>query len=68
MKATLFIGIRNSVRNRGTPLVPVVAAVLSAEEQARTGVTPDCARLSIGIGDVESVKADIEQALEVSQQ
>jgi len=68
VKATLFIGIRNSVRNCGTPLVLLVAAVLSAEEQAGTGVTPDCARLSIGIEDMENIKADIEQALEVSQQ
>jgi O-acetylhomoserine (thiol)-lyase len=36
---------------------------LTAEEQAATGVTPDYVRLSIGIEDVEDIKADIDQAL-----
>lgn len=53
--------------NRRTPLAPLVATVLTAEEQAGTGVTPDCVRLSIGIEDVENIKADIQQALEASQ-
>lgn len=68
VKTTLFIGIRNSVKNRRTPLAPLVATVLTAEEQAGTGVTPDCVRLSIAIEDVENIKADIQQALEASQQ
>ena len=41
---------------------------LTAEEQAATGVTPDYIRLSIGIEDVEDIKADIDQALKASQQ
>ena len=41
---------------------------LTAEEQAETGVTPDYVRLSIGIEDVEDIKADIDQALKASQQ
>jgi O-acetylhomoserine (thiol)-lyase len=40
---------------------------LTAEEQAETGVTPDYIRLSIGLEDVEDIKADIQQALELSQ-
>ena len=40
---------------------------LTAEEQAATGVTPDYIRLSIGIEDVEDIKADIDQALKASQ-
>jgi O-acetylhomoserine (thiol)-lyase len=40
---------------------------LTAEEQATTGVMPDYVRLSIGLEDVEDIKADIEQALEKSQ-
>ena len=40
---------------------------LSASEQAETGVTPDYVRLSIGIEDVEDIKADIDQALKASQ-
>lgn len=40
---------------------------LTAEEQAKTGVTPDYVRLSVGIEDVADLKADIEQALEASQ-
>jgi O-acetylhomoserine (thiol)-lyase len=40
---------------------------LTAEEQAETGVTPDYVRLSIGLEDVEDIKADIEQALHASQ-
>ena len=41
---------------------------LTEEEQAATGVTPDYVRLSIGLEDVEDIKADIEQALKASQQ
>ncbi|MBW2500936.1 MAG: O-acetylhomoserine aminocarboxypropyltransferase/cysteine synthase [Deltaproteobacteria bacterium] len=40
---------------------------LTPEEQVQTGVTPEYVRLSIGIEDVEDIKADIEQALAVSQ-
>jgi O-acetylhomoserine (thiol)-lyase len=40
---------------------------LAPEEQAATGVTQDYVRLSIGIEDVEDIKADIDQALKQSQ-
>jgi len=36
---------------------------LTTEEQAETGVTPDYIRLSIGLENVEDLKADIDQAL-----
>jgi O-acetylhomoserine (thiol)-lyase len=36
---------------------------LTPEEQAATGVTADFLRLSVGIEDVEDIKADIDQAL-----
>jgi len=36
---------------------------LTPEEQASTGVTPDYVRLSIGLENVEDIKADINQAL-----
>ena len=36
---------------------------LSAKEQEATGVTTDYVRLSIGIENVEDIKADIDQAL-----
>ncbi|MFC1454115.1 O-acetylhomoserine aminocarboxypropyltransferase/cysteine synthase family protein [Verrucomicrobiota bacterium] len=36
---------------------------LTESEQLATGVTPDYIRLSIGIEDVEDIKADIDQAL-----
>ena len=36
---------------------------LTTEEQAATGVTADFLRLSVGIEDVEDIKADIDQAL-----
>lgn len=36
---------------------------LTAEEQAATGVTPEYIRLSIGIEDVEDIKADLDLAL-----
>ena len=39
---------------------------LSAEEQAATGVTQDYIRLSVGLEDVEDIKADIEQALAIA--
>jgi O-acetylhomoserine (thiol)-lyase len=41
---------------------------LTPEEQHATGVTPDYVRLSIGLEDAEDIKADIEQALQASQQ
>jgi O-acetylhomoserine (thiol)-lyase len=37
---------------------------LTPEEQRETGVTEDYIRLSIGIEDVEDIKADINQALQ----
>jgi O-acetylhomoserine (thiol)-lyase len=40
---------------------------LSSEELLESGVLPDYIRLSIGLEDVEYIKADIEQALQVSQ-
>jgi O-acetylhomoserine (thiol)-lyase len=36
---------------------------LSAKEQEATGVTDDYIRLSIGIENIEDIKADIDQAL-----
>jgi len=36
---------------------------LSREEQEETGVTADYIRLSVGLEDVEDIKADIDQAL-----
>jgi O-acetylhomoserine (thiol)-lyase len=39
---------------------------LTVAEQAQTGVTPDYIRLSIGLEDVEDIKADIEQALQAA--
>ena len=41
---------------------------LSAEEQIASGVTADFIRLSIGLENVKDIIADIEQALELSQQ
>ena len=38
-------------------------AQLTEAEQAETGVTPDYIRLSIGLEDIEDLKADIDQAL-----
>jgi O-acetylhomoserine (thiol)-lyase len=40
---------------------------LTPDEQAATGVTADYIRLSIGLEDVEDIRADIEQALQKSQ-
>jgi O-acetylhomoserine (thiol)-lyase len=39
---------------------------LTPEEQAETGTTPDYIRLSIGLEDVEDIKADIDQALQIA--
>jgi len=36
---------------------------LTPDEQARTGVTPEFVRLSIGIEDVGDIIADLDQAL-----
>ncbi len=40
---------------------------LGREEQAKTGVTPEYVRLSVGIEDVEDIIADLDQALRASQ-
>ncbi len=40
---------------------------LTPAEQKQTGVSPEYVRLSIGIEDVEDIKADIDQALAASQ-
>ncbi len=40
---------------------------LSAEEQEATGVSADYIRLSIGLENIEDLKADIDQALKASQ-
>jgi O-acetylhomoserine (thiol)-lyase len=41
-------------------------AQLTAEEQKETGVTQDYIRLSIGLENVEDIKADIDQALKLA--
>lgn len=41
---------------------------LSPAEQAATGVTADYIRLSIGLEDIEDIKADLEQAMRVAVQ
>jgi O-acetylhomoserine (thiol)-lyase len=41
---------------------------LTTEEQAAAGVTPEYVRLSIGIEDVADIKADLDQALKISQE
>jgi O-acetylhomoserine (thiol)-lyase len=41
---------------------------LAPAELEETGATPDYIRLSIGLEDLEDIKADIDQALKVSQQ
>jgi O-acetylhomoserine (thiol)-lyase len=41
---------------------------LTEAEQAETGVTPDYIRVSVGIEDIEDIKADLDQALRISQE
>lgn len=40
---------------------------LTAAEQLAVGVTPDFIRMSVGLENIEDIKADIEQALQASQ-
>jgi O-acetylhomoserine (thiol)-lyase len=40
---------------------------MSAEEQARAGVTPEMIRLSIGIEHIDDLIADLDQALAATQ-
>jgi O-acetylhomoserine (thiol)-lyase len=40
---------------------------LTPEEQAAAGVSPEYIRLSVGIEDVEDIRADLDQALKASQ-
>ena len=42
-------------------------ASLDIAEQAAAGVTDEFIRLSVGIEDVEDIKADLDQALKASQ-
>lgn len=37
---------------------------LSPEQQQTTGVTPDLIRLSVGLEDIEDLKADLKEAFE----
>jgi len=39
---------------------------LTAEEQKKTGVTPDAVRLAIGTEDIEDILADLQQALDAT--
>jgi len=39
---------------------------LTVEEQAKTGVTPDGVRLSVGTEDIEDIIADLKQALDAT--
>jgi O-acetylhomoserine (thiol)-lyase len=41
---------------------------LTEEEQFSTGVTPEYVRASVGIEDIEDIKADFDQALKASQE
>lgn len=41
---------------------------LTEEEQSSTGVSPDLIRLSVGIEDIRDILADLENALNLSQQ
>jgi O-acetylhomoserine (thiol)-lyase len=41
---------------------------LTEKEQADTGVTADYIRVSVGIEDIEDIKADLDQALRISQE
>jgi O-acetylhomoserine (thiol)-lyase len=41
---------------------------LSVEDQFSTGVTPEYIRVSVGIEDIEDIKADFDQALKASQE
>ncbi len=41
---------------------------LTPEEQEETGVTPDFIRLSVGLEDIEDIKADLDQALKKSSE
>jgi O-acetylhomoserine (thiol)-lyase len=38
------------------------------EDQFSTGVTPEYIRVSVGIEDIEDIKADLDQALRASQE
>jgi len=40
---------------------------LTEQEQLATGVTPEYIRLSVGLEDVEDIRADLDQALRASQ-
>ena len=41
---------------------------LSGQEQLAAGVTPDLVRVSVGLEDIKDIIADLNQALEASQE
>jgi O-acetylhomoserine/O-acetylserine sulfhydrylase-like pyridoxal-dependent enzyme len=41
---------------------------LSEEDQFSTGVTPEYIRVSVGIEDIEDIKAELDQALRASRE
>ena len=42
------------------------ARMLKAEEQKAAGVSPEYIRLSVGLEDIEDIKADLDAALKAS--
>jgi len=62
---TLFSNLANIGDSKSLVIHPATTThqQLTAEEQAKTGVTPDFVRLSIGTEDIEDIIADLDQAL-----
>ncbi|MCX6689675.1 MAG: O-acetylhomoserine aminocarboxypropyltransferase/cysteine synthase [Methanoregula sp.] len=61
----LFSNLANIGDSKSLAIHPATTThqQLTVEEQAKTGVTPDFVRLSIGTEDIEDIIADLEQAL-----
>ena len=51
------------IRDRVIHPASTTHSQLSEEEQKETGVNPEYIRLSIGLENVDDIKADIDQAL-----
>jgi O-acetylhomoserine (thiol)-lyase len=65
---TLFSNLANIGDSKSLVIHPASTThqQLTAEEQVKTGVSPDFVRLSIGTEDIEDILADLDQALDAA--
>ena len=65
----LFLHVANLGDTRSLAIHPASTThqQLNEEDLKKTGISPNLIRLSIGIEDIKDIKADLDQAIEKSQ-